>query len=283
MARVLRSFVILVLLLSPSPLLAAPRRNVCATPSPDPETIRWIEGMIRNLADQRGWLQKAGKVRIPVAFHNVYAGREGKVSDQNIKALVTTLNEGFAGTPFEFFLAQVDRTNNRGWYKGCFDLKVEQKLKKRLAATPQKYLNIYSCSIAGGNVLGFAYLPFMWPEKSFMHGVMLDRLALPGSGDPDFGVKGTIAVHEVGHYLGLWHTFAGGCADLDEVADTPAQISPPQFKCSPVDSCPDQPGLDDIHNFMSYAAREECFEHFTPLQVERMQMLTEMFRSGLKK
>jgi hypothetical protein len=50
-----------------------------------------------------------------------------------------------------------------------------------------------------------------------------------------------------------------------------------------VDSCPAQPGEDDVHNFMSYAPREECLEHFTPLQVERMQRLTEMFRPGLGK
>ena len=280
MLRNLRSLVLLALLLSPE-VLAAQQRTICATPSPDLATTRWIEGMIRNLSVQRAPQTAADKVRIPVVFHNIYSGKKGKVSDKNIRALVDTLNEGFAGTPFEFFLSEVRRVNNRGWFNGCLGERVEKKLKKQLAVTPQKNLNIYSCSM--GNVLGYAYLPFMWPEKSFMHGVVVDYSGLPGSGDPDFGVKGNVTVHEVGHYLGLWHTFQGGCHDGDEVADTPAQISPPQYMCSQVDSCPDKPGFDDVHNFMSYARREECLEHFTPLQAERMQMLTEMFRPGLGK
>lgn len=104
----------------PSPFYVAPRRAAAEhvrDPFPDSGTIRWIEEMIRNLAEQRGWRKGAKKIRIQVVFDNIHAGKEGKVSDKSVQALVNTLNESFAATPFEFFLAKVDRTNNSG--SGC--------------------------------------------------------------------------------------------------------------------------------------------------------------------
>ena len=64
---------------------------------------------------------------------------------------------------------------------------------------------------------------------------------------------GHIAVHEAGHWFGLNHTFAGGCAEPgDFVDDTPAQLT--QIFGCPADSdtCPDSPGKDPIHNYMGY-------------------------------
>ncbi|CAI0647960.1 unnamed protein product [Colletotrichum noveboracense] len=93
--------------------------------------------------------------------------------------------------------------------------------------------------------------------------------------------KGKTATHEVGHWFGLFHVFDGfDCnGEGDYIDDTPAtQVA--TVGC-PVeqDSCPDQPGLDPIHNYMDYS-KHDCLSEFTPLQEERMYRSFNTLRLG---
>ncbi|TIC91055.1 Extracellular metalloprotease [Colletotrichum higginsianum] len=89
---------------------------------------------------------------------------------------------------------------------------------------------------------------------------------------------GKTLTHETGHWLGLYHTFRGGCdGEGDLISDTPAQASPTRG-CPPSrDSCPHKPGLDPIHNYMDYSI-DSCYREFTIGQRVRMHSFWRKYR-----
>lgn len=85
-------------------------------------------------------------------------------------------------------------------------------------------------------------------------GCFLNANTLPGGASKRYN-EGKTAVHEVGHWLGLLHTFDGGCdGDGDHISDTPAQAYA-TYKCDDEyqDTCPAKDGYDPIHNYMGYS------------------------------
>jgi len=100
-----------------------------------------------------------------------------------------------------------------------------------------------------------------------------------------------LSIHSrVGHWLGLYHVFAGDCskADGDGISDTAAQLShwdeydwrDDCYVGVAVDSCPGLPGKDDPNNFMNYQWYQctEKYGHFTPGQKEYMEGVYNLYR-----
>ena len=211
-------------------------------------------------------------VDVPVSFHVITdSGGNGAVSDSTIAAQIDVLNSAYAGdaggaaTPFHFTLANTTRTVNDSWYTVAPGTTEERAMKAALHEGGRGTLNLYTAAIGNG-ILGWA----TFPKKRIgaQDGVVVLTASLPGGTAAPYN-EGDTATHEIGHWLGLFHTFQGGCAGHgDYVADTPAEAEA-QFDCVDRDSCPGRPGSDPFHNYMDYGT-DACMYEFTPGQVARM-------------
>jgi len=199
----------------------------------------------------------------------------GDVSDAQINQQINLLNSTYAPAGFSFALAGVDRTNNTTWYNMGSGGSAETQAKNALRKGGKETLNIYTAN-PGGGLLGWATFPSSYNSNPKYDGVVLLNASMPGGNAVPYNL-GMTGVHEVGHWMGLYHTFQGGCSKQgDLVDDTPAEKSA-AFGC-PVgrNTCP-AAGVDPIHNFMDYTD-DACMNNFTAGQSARMKSMMTTYR-----
>ncbi len=210
----------------------------------------------------------------------------GGVTRKQIDDQLAVMNAGYAGrtsagaaaSPFRFVLAGIDTTRNTNWFNWDPDNDSDDRpAKTALHRGGWRDLNIYVTGLQRG-VLGYATFPRTTPLKQ--DGLVVLNQSLPGGTAAPYN-QGDTATHEIGHWLGLFHTFEGGCtAPGDAVADTPYQADGDNvFECvESDDTCP-QAGRDPVHNFMSYGD-DPCLDRFTAGQVTRMTQTWQAQRVG---
>ena len=275
----------------------------CATRQVDDIEAEEIERGVQRFLNARGGpgsgggsadagpaARSAGTVTVPVYFHVIWNGTEGNVSDAEITQQIAVLNSSFSGantgtlvstgpaanTAFRFELVGTTLTNNPTWFTMMPGSIAEQQAKAALHQGNCGTLNIYSVK-PGGGYLGWAKFPWQCSGNPTQDGIVIHYGSVPGGVDLSPYEGGDTATHEVGHWLGAYHTFQGGCSKSgDLVSDTPAERSP-AYGC-PVgrNTCPAS-GVDPIENFMDYSD-DVCMYKFTPGQSSRMDLFDDQYR-----
>jgi hypothetical protein len=227
---------------------------------------------------------------IPVYVHQMLSkSGAGAVTSTQIAQQIQEMNQDYAGQDgnghtgasngdqpasanagAQFYLAGTDKYYNDTWHKD----RQSTTYRSRTRQGGKNALNIW---LVDFSYLGIATFPWDYASNPKIDGIRVQWDSLPG-GDITHYNLGKTATHEAGHWLGLYHTFQGGCtATNDEVADTPAQSSSTTGCPEGRDSC-SLPGLDPIHNYMDYSY-DECYDEFTADQATRIESMWTAYRA----
>jgi hypothetical protein len=266
--------------------------RACATYQPTDMEVEAIDAYTKGVMDQLrangGQVEANATVRtVSVYFHVITnTSGVGNITDARIASQIAVLNDAYAGltggvdTGFQFVLAGVTRTANNTWFGAAYGSTAEAQMKTALRVGTADDLNFYTNQPSSGE-LGWATFPSSYASKPKMDGVVCDWRTVPGGSLSPYN-EGDTGTHEVGHWVGLYHTFQGGCnKNNDGVSDTPAERSASWGCPNGQDSCTGKlyPGIDPIENFMDYTD-DFCMYKFTAGQASRASSYWTSYRAG---
>ena len=253
-------------------ILSQNLQRPCATESRTAEQAREMKQLFENYSMENN-TRVDDPVHILVKFHVIHASNgDGNVSDENIYEHFEWVNEAFAQHNFVFTVVSIDRTENDEWFVN-WDGQEAWPAMQQLAEEPYYYLNAYSADLESMGAWGYSYLGNAYGPSAYQQSINLHYTRVA------YGLD--TGVHEIGHHLGLDHTFSGSCSITnDGIDDTPAMDENENNSCNEnQDSCPELEGLDPVRNYMNYSS-DDCRNNFTLGQDDYMGFITTNYHPG---
>lgn len=234
---------------------------------------------------------------VPVVVHVLYNNSVQNISDQQVLSQLTVLNNDYrrlnadtvmtpvpfksvaADARIQFCLAKVDPNGYqttgiiRKYTTTAFFLSDDEMKFSSSggddAWDSKRYLNIWVCNLFG-RTLGYAVMPGGPANKDGVV-IQFDVFGTVGTVTAPFN-KGRTTTHEIGHWLGLRHTWGDAVCGDDSIADTPPQegytTGCPTFPR--LSSCSINPYGDMFMNYMDFTD-DGCMNMFTYDQAMEMR------------
>ncbi|KAJ0359154.1 hypothetical protein COL154_008564 [Colletotrichum chrysophilum] len=221
----------------------------------------------------------AGPIQINVYWHVVASSQSvsgGYLTQATLDEQLAVLNTAYAPHDISFVEVGADWTVNSNWAADRAEVAMKTALRKGTYAD----LNVYF--VASSRYLGYARFPqTITPGSADFNrdGVVILSTTVPGGSYEEYSL-GHTATHEIGHWLGLFHTFQGyACSgDGDSVDDTPYEAEE-SYGCQiGRDTCPNSAGTDSVTNYMNYSD-DECFTGFSNGQQSRIYSYWDTYRA----
>ncbi|KAH6912100.1 metalloprotease 1 [Coprinopsis sp. MPI-PUGE-AT-0042] len=223
---------------------------------------------------------------VNVYFHIISANETaagGNLSDDTVQFQMHVINKAYEPAGLQFNLVKTTRTTNPEWFAkaGPSSPDIQTPMKAASREGGPGDLNVWTIGFEEGpdrGLLGYATFPHEYKDAPGNDGVVILHSSLPGGALNNYNLGHTLT-HEVGHWVGLYHTFQGGCEGPgDQVDDTPAELFPAQGCPIGRKTCKDTEGMDPVQNFMDYSY-DSCMNNFTEGQIARLRDQIATFRS----
>ncbi|KAG6860780.1 hypothetical protein C0995_007684 [Termitomyces sp. Mi166 len=218
-------------------------------------------------------LKAEGAFTVPVIWNVFYDQNnpgDGNYPDTVITQTINVMNAYFQQIRLSFAVTSVRRFGipYNALHGAAEGNSIEYQIKSYHQGDART-LNIYTVGRSFNTIYaGWSSFPWNYQNNPMYDGIILRYDNLPGGGD--------LMVHEVGHWVGLLHTFEGGCNGGDFVDDTPAEASAASGCPVGRDTCA-APGADPIDNLMDYS-NDACKARFTPGQYNRLAQMLYNYR-----